>query len=292
MRRIRDGFTGQKMLVLPEEVNRQTAQSPLTQSLYITNIGFFPHAHFHYVERETDFKQYILIYCISGQGWYRLNHHTAIKAGQYFILPAKQAHQYGAAPENPWTIYWFHFTGHTSAEVWNLYRLRHFPAGTIPFSQQRIDLFNKLYDTLEKGYSNEHTRFTSLSLGYLMSSFLYPNIFEQKSEHKNPDAIDRAIEYMQNNLSVSLSLKELSGHVNYSIPHLASEFKKKTGYSAIDYHNRLRIQKACQYLSLTDMRIKEIAFSLGFKDPYYFSRLFSKVIGKSPRSYKYDNLER
>ena len=46
------------------------------------------------------------------------------------------------------------------------------------------------------------------------------------------------------------------------------------------------MQKACQYLLFTELRIKEIAFRLGMDDAYYFSRLFSKVMGVSPKAYR------
>ncbi len=286
MRRIQDGFTGQKMLVLPEDVNKQSSKSLLTQNLYITNIGYFPNAHFHYVKRNNSLGQFILVYCVNGEGWYQIKQRYSIKAGQSFILPANQSHLYGATDHNPWTIYWLHFAGYAAKDIWNIYRDRHFPIATTPFSEQRITLFNKLYDTLEKGYSREHIHFTNLSLGYFLNSFLYPNIFDQNKEQKYPLIIDQAIECMQQNISTSISLKQLAKQTNYSIPHLSSEFKKKTGYTVIDYHNRLRIQKACQYLDLTDMRIKEISYTMGFEDPYYFSRLFSKIMNISPSSYR------
>ncbi len=286
MPRIKDGFSGQKMLILPDEVNAQAAVSPLMGNLYLTNIGYFPKAGFHYVERKKGNNQYILIYCTEGEGWYKLHGEQAsIKAGQYFLLPAGQQHSYGASVDKPWTIYWFHFTGKMAVELWGLYQSRDFPAATIPFSQARIDFFDKLLHTLEKGYSREHLQFTSLALGYLLNSFFFPNIFTEP-ELKDHDLTDLAIEYMQNNLYRSITLRELADHTGYSIAHLAMEFRKKTGYSAIDYHNRLRIQRASQQLILTGMNIKQISFSLGFKDQYYFSRLFSKITGESPSSYK------
>ncbi len=286
MRRIREGFTGQKMLVLPQKVVDETASSPLTENLYLTDIGFFPNARFHYVERLFSFPQYILIYCVSGSGWYELDKKQPVRANQYFILPAGRHHSYGARAQNAWTIYWFHFSGSFARQFWQVYRAQNYPAATILFSQHRVNLFEQLYNTLDKGYSQEHIRFTNLALWYLLSSFIYPHSFEPKDEKNIPSRLDEAIALMREKLSTTLSLKQLAKHVNYSVPHFVAEFKKKTGYSPIDYHNRLRIQKACQYLDLTGMRIKEISYILGYKDPYYFSRLFSKIVGQSPRSYK------
>ncbi|MGE7057069.1 helix-turn-helix domain-containing protein, partial [Paenibacillus glucanolyticus] len=71
-----------------------------------------------------------------------------------------------------------------------------------------------------------------------------------------------------------------------SVPHFTFRFKEATGYSPIDYYLRLKIQLACQHLDLTGQSIKEISHRLGFQDPYYFSRLFKKIMGKSPSDYR------
>ncbi len=50
--------------------------------------------------------------------------------------------------------------------------------------------------------------------------------------------------------------------------------------------NHLKTQKACQYLQFTDLRVNEIADRLGIEDPYYFSRMFTKIVGVSPNKYR------
>jgi AraC-like DNA-binding protein len=70
------------------------------------------------------------------------------------------------------------------------------------------------------------------------------------------------------------------------VSHYSSLFKKKTGFSPIDYFNHLKIQKACQYLQFTQLRIREIALKVGISDPLYFSRLFTQTMGYSPKEYR------
>jgi AraC-like DNA-binding protein len=83
-----------------------------------------------------------------------------------------------------------------------------------------------------------------------------------------------------------LTLEEIARQVNLSPSHFSFIFKKKTGFSPIEYFNHLKIQKACQYLLFTDLRIKEISSELGIDDQYYFSRLFTKVMGFAPNDYR------
>ncbi|MED1724596.1 helix-turn-helix transcriptional regulator [Brevibacillus parabrevis] len=72
--------------------------------------------------------------------------------------------------------------------------------------------------------------------------------------------------------------------LRYSVPHLSALFKKKTGYSLIDYLIRVRMEKAASLLVETDRQLREIAESVGYREPYYFGRLFKKVYGKSIRN--------
>jgi len=57
------------------------------------------------------------------------------------------------------------------------------------------------------------------------------------------------------------------------------------------FFNLNKTQKACEYLSYTDLSIKEISFKIGFEDPLYFSRTFKNFMGKSPRNYRKSQLK-
>ena len=100
------------------------------------------------------------------------------------------------------------------------------------------------------------------------------------------DTVELSISYMQQHISELLSLDELARVVNFSTSHYSALFRKKTGFSPIEYFNHLKIQKACQFLHFTDLRVKEIADKLGIEDPYYFSRMFSRLMGVSPNQYR------
>ena len=67
---------------------------------------------------------------------------------------------------------------------------------------------------------------------------------------------------------------------------LSMLFQKETGVAPISYFIRLKIQKACQYIVLTGLKLNEISTKLGFEEPAYFSRTFTKVMGFSPSEYR------
>ena len=113
-----------------------------------------------------------------------------------------------------------------------------------------------------------------------MKKFNYPG------KKKTTDQVDLSIDFMQKSINVTLTLEDIAGSVNLSASHYSALFKKKTGFAPIEYFNHLKIQKACQYLQFTDLRVKEIAAELGVEDPYYFSRMFSKLMSVSPNDYR------
>ncbi|WP_240644567.1 AraC family transcriptional regulator [Paenibacillus paeoniae] len=84
----------------------------------------------------------------------------------------------------------------------------------------------------------------------------------------------------------SITLESLSESLNYSVAHISSYFKIRTGYSPIDYLIKVRIDRAAALLLETDATLKEIALSVGYQDPYYLGRLFKKHKGVSPMRYK------
>ena len=288
LHRKKDGFNGQKAIVLPTKIIKSCENSPLINHLFITDIGFYPKAQFHYRERLTGISQHILIYCADGKGWFQLNNKEAeIKQGQYFIIPANMAHKYGSDESNSWSIYWLHFKGCSADHFTHLLSKQKTQfSGNVNFSDERIRLFNNMYATLENGYSADNLGYINMCLWHFLSSFCYPDIFYVPINKKEKDAIDISIDFMQQNLHQPLTLQELAEEVHISASHYSALFRKKTGYSPLEYFNHIKIQKACQYLQFTKLRVKEIAYKMGINDPFYFSRFFSNMMGQSPLEYR------
>ncbi len=116
------------------------------------------------------------------------------------------------------------------------------------------------------------------------------NILEQLHaqgvEVKLPELADQVIVYIQEHYAENIMLESLAENLNYSVPHLSSLFKKRTGFSPIEYLIFTRIEKAEMMLVETDATVSEIAESVGYKDSYYFSRLFKKYKDVSPAKYR------
>ncbi len=87
-------------------------------------------------------------------------------------------------------------------------------------------------------------------------------------------------------LSADLSLRTLASHFHVTSSYLSTLFRKETGFTLTEYVNRKRIEHAVFLLNSTDMQIQTIASYCGIPDVNYFSKLFKKHIGQTPKEYR------
>lgn len=284
-----EGFDGQKAIVLPRPILiKNCVPNPLLSGIYITDIGFYPKAKFHYRERDHGIDQYILIYCTDGKGELKIEGVSyTLNSGNFIVIPAEKSHSYASDRNNPWTIYWAHFKGHlVKSLIGLLVKRQKGYKGSVQFNESRIKLFDDIYLNLESGYSRDNLYYVNMSFSHFLSSFIFDEKFNYSSKKSSANPIDISIEFMQKNLHTTFTLNAIAKSANLSPSHFSALFKEQTGFAPIKYFNHIKIQKACQYLQFTELRIKEIAATLGIDDQYYFSRMFSKIMGVSPQDYK------
>ncbi|MBO8477905.1 MAG: AraC family transcriptional regulator [Bacteroidetes bacterium] len=291
MERKKDGFADQKAIILPARIQESLAINELTGMLYVTDIGYYPKAAGHHRVRKDGSSQHILIFCTDGHGWCSIGGvRHEIRKNQCIIIEAEHPHSYGASDENPWSIYWLHFTGSTSRLFSRMYNMV-IDIGISPGSRvkDRLLLFEEIYQSLQMGYSTDNLEYSSLCLWHFIASFKYTPQFDLISKVQNDDPVQESIAYMLKNIGKKLTLEEIAGHVRYSPSHFGHIFLTKTGYTPLCYFNQLKIQEACRLLDFTDMKIKEISASLGFYDQYHFSKVFLRHTGEMPTCYRKRN---
>lgn len=345
----KEDFAGQKMIVLPERIINQLVNNDITRYLYVTDIGYFPEAGGHFRQRSQGSMSNILIYCTSGSGWVSVDgKRETMTKDQYCFIPAGMPHTYAADRDDPWTIYWVHYSGahagrtltddhsgsmtpgnhsgnplsgnHSDKTMAGNPSVRTpgwdssgkpmagTPAGsTIADSngkvpqgngvvrqsvldtsrrEARIRLFDGIYQALASEYAEKNLEYASMVLHHFLGSFTHEQQFAGTGEPRYEDITSRAIAYMKQHLSKKISLEEIASHCATSVSHFCLRFKSSTSHTPVEYLNNLRIQQACQLLDLTTLKISEISEQLGFSDPFYFSRVFKKSIGQSPKEYR------
>lgn len=110
---------------------------------------------------------------------------------------------------------------------------------------------------------------------------------EVVSRKKYSTLLKDAKKYIQNNFSnEEISLNMVAANVNLSPNHFSSIFRQETGQTFIEYLTFVRMERAKELLRSTAMRNIEIALEVGYKDAHYFSYLFKKTVGCTPKEFR------
>lgn len=285
-----DGFRGQVLNFAPANVRAELARHPLTAELYVPDLGWFPRALHHCRERLHGSDEHILIYCRAGGGWFDIDgRERTLSSGQALLIPRGKPHRYGANQTNPWSIHWAHFAGDAALLYTNKFRP---PGYEIPISkvvEKNIErLYRECYQALGSGHTlNNYILVAHVFRHLLGLLFLEGGSINSDGTTQSHD-LTESIEFMRSNLSRTLALNELAQQAGLSPSRYSALFRAQTGTSPVEHHIGLRIQAACRLLITTGLNTKEICARLGYDDPFYFSRLFGKVMGVSPSEYRRD----
>lgn len=281
-------FKESKTIVLPKGIIKELNKNELTKSLLVTDIGYYKEAKGHYRYRNNGSFENILIYCTEGEGWVEINNKKqSISKNEYIIISPNTPHKYGSAVLNPWSIYWIHFVGEKAPLFIN------YPNEKIEINlttnsryRDRILLFEEIFNNLEMGYAMDNLEYANICLWHMLGSFRYLSQFRKVNEFNKYNRVEQSIRYMKRHINKKLSLEMIASNVGLSVSQFSLLFKKKTSRSPLDYLTHLRIQQASNLLDFSTLRINEVASQVGYKDPFYFSRIFSKIMGKSPKVYR------
>ena len=287
----RDGFAGELLISIPQNVLAGAIQKGqiLPHQLYVSHIGYFPKALYHYCQRPQGCVDNILFYRVQGKGYYTLDGHTfTLNPNQYVIVPATDKPLvYWSDTEDPWSIYWVHFTSDALQAFNRAYHIVPEQGPQyIPHNEKGIRIWEEMYENLSRGYSPENLMNTNLCLYHLIATFVFSQQQNQNSSSPEKAIIRETIDYMKNNLDKTIRIEDFADLNKYSVSHFSKLFRLTTGMSPIEYFIHLKMQKACQLLYTEDSRVKQIAALLGYDDPYYFSRLFKKYMNTSPGTYR------
>ncbi|MFT3783845.1 MAG: helix-turn-helix domain-containing protein [Nibricoccus sp.] len=285
----REGFKGQRLLVVPAPIREGASRHPLLRTLLVTDAGFFPHAIGHRVERPQGAATHLVIACLHGRGWIRAASRTQpVGAGDLVWLRANEPHAYGSDREDPWTISWAHFRGDECTHWRKLLGWasdEETEIGHVAPHQLAELKLEHVYAALELGYALPQL----LSAAIALRSFFCAAMQLTSANRPTPSTAERinaVQEKLRESCALPFRLEEIAAAANLSVPHFSELFRRQTGYAPIDYLIRQRIQRACLLLDTTEHPIGDIATQVGYNDPYYFTRSFRRVMGCSPRAYR------
>ncbi len=249
------------------------------------------HADGYYfnVEKGRTLNEYQLLYNPEGEGLFRSAHcpETRLKAGDMFLLFPGEWHTYHPLSAVGWKSYWIGFKGKNMDD-----RVKHGflspekPIYHVGYSSVIEELYRSAYKQAleEAAYSQQVMAGLVNHLIGMMYS-LERNILLSKNQQQ-VDMINRARLRIRQSLESDLTIQQVAEEMGASYSNFRKLFKEFTGLSPATYQQELRLQRAKELLSTTELTVKEIAYRLNFESPDYFSAKFKAKMGCKPSDIK------
>lgn len=268
---------------------------------HVTTIGFqsippdssyppkgHPSSYWFHPDSGRVLHEFQIIYITKGEGIFESAHCRRMKvnSGTVILLFPEEWHTYKPARETGWDTYWIGFNGDNMQKlIKNNFFTPKYPILKIGFMEQIILLFKQgieIANYQKTSYQQVLAGITSLMLGSLYyleknNSFRDKEIISQ---------INKARMIMRENTDQNISPEVIAKRLNISYSWFRRVFKEYTGFSPAQYQMEIKLQKSKEFLTSTNMPIKEIAYELNFESLSYFITFFKRKIGLSPQEYR------
>lgn len=254
----------------------------IEKDFFISVMGY---NDFHFIEPIKVMRQqssYIIHIVLNGRGTLHIGKSTyRVKEHSMFFIPPNVSICYYPDEDNAWDYVWFEFWG-ANAEIY---------AKKMELSKQKPVATVKNYVSTYFELRNIFARLErSGSVGYydVLAAFyriLDINSAGSNTETENLDEIVNA--YLECHYHIpSFTIDEMCRALNVSHSHLCRIYKQKNGYTIIKQLVNIRIKEACRLLECSSLSVKEIAYSVGFRDEVHFMKVFKKHMGMCAKEYR------
>jgi AraC-like DNA-binding protein len=273
---------------LPPPLIEEKKTNPLTSGLYFTEIGEIEIEQGTIWSLNEKLENNMLAYCTKGSGiGIILDDQVTVSEDQFVIVPRGLEFKYYSVLNENSRLFVVQFNGQNADLLGNEFSVvRSLIPSVNNMVANREMLFDEIFNNLSKGFHDENLQYVNFCFGHLLATFVYAHKTSDDLQDESNPVIRHAIDYMNKNLNLKLTLQQISSEAGYSTTYFTTLFKRETGYSPLSYFSHLKILKATEFLDYTKHKVKEISFSLGYADPYYFTKDFTKRMGLSPRQYR------
>lgn len=249
------------------------------------------HADGYYfdVDRGRVLNEYQMLYLLEGEGTFSSEHvpETRIKAGDIFLLFPDEWHSYHPKHGSNWKSYWIGYKGKNMDD-----RVRYGflspdkPIYHVGYSSDIVRLYKSAITAAreEAAYSQQILAGIVNNLIGVMYSLERNIMLNRKSGYA--DLINKARERIRQGVEENLTMQHVAEELGVGYSNFRKLFKEYTGMSPAMFQQDLRLQRAKELLSTTDLSIKEIAYRLCFDSPDYFSSKFRIKTGCKPSEYR------
>ncbi len=273
-------------LVAPVVIREKLKDHPLASDCYPLAVGHYSVAHQHQMLRVKN-DDNILILCVAGRGWLETPQWSGeVRGGDIALIASGVPHQYHADNEEPWTIFWCHFSGERARDhLENMDYQADQPVQQIGVQPVVQTQFRELISIASGGYNLKLMVHAANSLKQLLTQ-IGVLIYETDNQKSRQFEVDHIQKFMLQNLDKSLTLQELANLSALSKYHFSKRYQEKTGFSPIKHFLQMKMEYARYLLETSELHIYEVGLRVGFEDSLYFSRAFKAATNTSPKRYR------
>lgn len=227
----------------------------------------------------------IFQYTVSGEGILEYNRKKCrMRPGQAFLIERPGQYRYYTAPNaSHWEIK-FISLNIVSLNIWRDITEQYGHVIEVAENSGILQCWKKIYDLA----LNEQLNSFFLTSGYAYEFMMqvHETLNLESKKHFSSDVVQNCINLIQTEYKESLSLEYLATECGISASYLSRLFRQSLQISPIQYLIQYRIEKACSLLLRNNLRAEDVAHQVGFYDYNYFSRVFKRVTGLSPKEYR------
>lgn len=237
---------------------------------------------------DTQVDSWLLVRTLSGAARFRAGlRDFALTQGQLVLIEPGTLTDFSGAGSAQWQFYWVVFQ---CADSWRAYL--QWPVAGPGVRQLAVEraaaaAIDVALDQLYSNYIDSSPRKTELDHNLLEQLLL-------RCANCLPKSVDRVLDsrvaaaraFIDCHYAEDIDLADIAAASNLSPSRLSGLFRQQTGTSVMAYRNELRLVKAAQLLLQSNLRIADIGQRVGYTEQAFFSRIFRKHLGMSPRQYR------
>jgi AraC-like DNA-binding protein len=239
------------------------------------------------------YDYYLMHHIIDGKGHFTCEgQRFELKAGDSFMITPEQLVSYVSNEDEPWYYRWIAFTGPRAPEIVAL-------SGIAPLQPivhcDRHRHIAVIYRQVQNAFRQKKAGLHLKVNGYLhlllaaYGEALAPKItsFSSEADSENHQLVQQAIHYLSTQYAEPITIEGMAASLGYNRAYLSRVFKRHTQVTPVTFLLKLRVDKARLLLrERLELTVEQIAASVGFHDPLYFSKQFRRLYGVSPTEYR------
>jgi len=236
---------------------------------------------------------YLLHHVIAGRGIYRTGgKEFELHAGDSFLIEPEQLVSYIADEQEPWHYRWVAFQGSSVPQLLSSVGFTMTQPIAHHGNQRKLA---KRFEQIQTSFYNKeaYSPYEAAGQLYLLLS-AYGQILGSTSivtaslpETPAESIVRQAIHYLTTQYAEEITMETMAESLGYNRAYLSRLFKQHTGETPVTFLLKLRIDQSRRLLrERVDLTIEQVALSVGFHDPLYFSKQFRRLQGISPSQYR------